>query len=181
MTACIVSLPERHTLLAEAMASVREQTVQPEAVLIGIDPRICGEAENCNRLIRAASTEWVAFLHDDDLWRPNHLEQLLAHSADADVVCASFDLDGRPESSIEPHHCDYDDLTRTNWMWPGCVMARRDALLDWGGFIQAPHGQWVDWTSFKSWLAQGARFACSHERTAIYRFGHGFGNGSWKG
>jgi glycosyltransferase involved in cell wall biosynthesis len=177
VTVCVVSLPERHTLLAEALASVRAQTLQPDAVLIGVDPRVVGEAANMNRLVRAASTEWVAFLHDDDLWDPGHLAA--GSALDCDVAVASFRLVGRPESSIERHHCDYDDLRHTNWFPPSTVMARREQVLAWGGFAQAPPGAWVDWTTWRSWLAQGARFACTHEHTVSYRFGHGYGNGSW--
>lgn len=177
VTVCLVSLPERHHLLVEALASVHAQTVQPDAVLVGIDWRKVGEAENMNRLIRAATTEWIAFLHDDDLWAPDHLATGL--NVDADIAVASFTLDGRPEGSIEPHHCDYDDLRGTNWFPPSAVMARREPFLARGGFLHAEHGAWVDWTTWKSQLAQGATFACTHAKTMTYRFGN-WSNGSWR-
>lgn len=172
VAAIVVSLPERLELLKEALDSVAAQTVQPEAVVIGIDPRSVGEAENCNRLARAAGSEWLAFLHDDDLWRPQHLERLLDHAESADVVVASFDLAGRPEHTIEPHHCDYTDLWHTNWFPPSAVMVRAAFFNDVGGFREpGPGERWVDWTTWKDWLKAGARFACSHQRTMIYRFG----------
>lgn len=177
MTVCVVSLPERAHLLSEALASVHAQTVQPDGILVGIDPRVVGEAENMNRLIRAASTEHVAFLHDDDLFHPTHLETGLRH--DADFIVSNFDLIGRPASTIEPHHCDYADLERTNWFWPGCVIVRRDHFLARGGFTEAPHGEWVDWTTWKNHYRAGATFACTHQSTAVYRFGLAE-NGSWR-
>lgn len=177
VTVCLVSLPERHRLLCEALESVHAQTLRPDAVLVGIDPRVVGEAENMNRLIRAASTEWVAFLHDDDLWDPDHL--LHGTSIEADIAVASFRLHGRPEHSIEPHHCDYQDLRRTNWFPPSAVLARRQPFLDRGGFVHAEPGAWVDWTTWKKQLDAGATFACTHATTMTYRFGD-WSNGSWR-
>lgn len=178
ITVCLVSLPERHALLTEALGSVRAQTAQPAATLVGIDPRQVGEAANMNRLVHAASTEWVAFLHDDDLWTPRHLAAALEHTA-ADVIVSNVALSGRPANTIEPHHCDYDDLRRTNWFPPSAVVARRDLVLDVGGFTEEPPGSWVDWAMWKRLLDAGAQFTCTHEDTLIYRFGS-WSNGSWR-
>lgn len=178
VTVCLVSLPERQHLLAEAIQSALAQTLRPDAILVGIDPRVVGEAENMNRLVRAASTEWVALLHDDDLWTPWHLEAAARH--DADVIVSNVTLSGRPANTIEPHHCDYDDLRKTNWFPPSAVVVRRRALLDAGGFTDEPPGRWVDWTCWKRLLDSGASFACTHEDTLIYRFGLAE-NGSWRG
>jgi glycosyltransferase involved in cell wall biosynthesis len=177
---CCVSLPERFALLGEALASVHKQTWEPESILVGIDPRVVGEAENMNRLVRASSSEFVAFLHDDDLWTPDHLFAAMrcAEETGADVVVSNVTLDGRPASSIEPHHCDYSDLLTTNWFPPSAVVARRSLVLDVGGFTQEPDGVWVDWTMWKRLYNAGAKFACTHRDTFIYRFG-AWGNGSY--
>lgn len=180
ITVCLVSLPERHRLLVEALDSVQAQTVKPAATLVGVDNRIVGEAENMNRLVRAASTAWVAFLHDDDLWTPHHLATAMqtADATGADVLVSNVRLSGRPENTIEPHHCDYDDLRHTNWFPPSAVVARRDLVLDVGGFTQEPPGRWVDWQMWQRLLNAGARFACTHADTLTYRFGD-WGNGSY--
>ena len=73
IAALVVSLPERHHLLIEALDSIRAQTRQPDDVVVGIDPYRYGEVRNMNRLIDSTDCEWVAFLHDDDVWENDHL------------------------------------------------------------------------------------------------------------
>lgn len=177
----LVSLPDRHGLLKEALDSVSAQTRQPDDILVGVDPYRLGEAENMNRLARATDCDFYAFLHDDDLWEPNHLEELLAFTAEADVVVASFDTPGRPANTIERHHCDYSDLLRTNWFPPSAVIVSAEAFWAVGGFRPTtPPSDWVDWSCWRRLHEHGARFACSHRLTMHYRFGD-WSNGSWRG
>lgn len=180
LTVCVVSLPERGALLAEALASVQQQTVRPAAVLVGIDPREVGEAENMNRLIRTATTTHVAFLHDDDLWTPTHLASgLRVLDGGADIAVSDLELRGRPRDSNFTHRCDYQHLHRTNWFPPSAVMAHRSRFLDRGGFIPTERsGTWVDWGTWRAQHLAGARYACTHDASLIYRFGP-WGNGSW--
>lgn len=176
----VVSLPDRHDLLKEALDSVAAQTVAPDDVLVGVDPWRLGEAANMNRLAAATDADWLALLHDDDVWEKNHLEELLAHSTEADVVVASFDTPGRPPYTIEPHHCDYRDLRRTNWFPPSAVMLRAETFWAAGGFHKArPPADWVDWNLWRRLVDRDARFVCSHEVTMHYRFGE-WSNGSWR-
>ena len=176
IAAVVVSLPERHELLKEALDSIHAQTRQPDDIVIGVDSRHYGEVENMNRLLRATDCEWVAFLHDDDLWLPHHLATMEKHFFYADVVVSRFDLVNRPWSTIEPWHENFDDLRVTNWIGsPSMVAARRTVWDHWC----EPYDKfrWVDWANYNRMLDAGARFIDTGIVTTQYRFMGG--NGSW--
>ena len=177
IAAIVVSLPERRRLLAEALESVADQTLPPDDIIVGIDPYRLGEVRNMNRLCAATDCDWLAFLHDDDLWLPTHLEEAAKHFATADVIVSRFEMVGRPWATIEPWHDDFQDLRWTNWIGsPSMVVARRET---WGEWVEpASPYRWVDHANYNRLLDAGARFADTRERTAIYRFGE-WGNGSW--
>jgi hypothetical protein len=149
----------------------------PDDVVIGVDPYRLGEVGNMNRLIRATDCDWLAFLHDDDLWKPDHLATCARHFDSADVVVSRFDMVGRPWNTIEPWHDNFEDLRWTQWIGsPSMVVARRET---WGEWTE-PHApyRWVDHANYNRLLDGGARFADTRERTVVYRFGD-WGNGSW--
>lgn len=176
VAAIVVSLPERHELLKEALDSVHTQTRPVDDIVVGVDPRHYGEVRNMNRLIAATDCDWLAFLHDDDRWHPNHLEVCEQHFATADVVVSRFDLIGRPWSTIEPWHDNFADLRHTNWIGsPSMVVARRTVFGEW---CDPDWRRWVDWTNWNRLLDQGARFADTRQVTVDYRFTE-HGNGSW--
>lgn len=173
----VVSLPDRHHLLKEALDSVAAQTRQPDDVLVGIDPYRLGEVENMNRLIRATDCEWLAFLHDDDLFSPDHLATAEKHMDTADVIVSRLELVGRPVSTLEAWHSDFADLRVTNWFPPSCVVARKAVFGEW---LEPDWRRWVDWTKWNDLLDRGARFVDTGEVTMTYRFGN-WSNGSWRG
>jgi glycosyltransferase involved in cell wall biosynthesis len=178
IAAVVVSLPERHGLLCEALASVHAQSLPVDDIVIGVDPYRLGEVANMNRLLAATDCDWVAFLHDDDLWEPDHLATAAKHFDTADVIVARFEMVGRPWSTIEPWHDNFDDLRWTNWIGsPSMVVARREVWGEWCN----PYGKyrWVDWANYNRLLDKGARFADTHSITAVYRFTE-HGNGSWR-
>jgi len=76
ITVVIATIPPRAALLARALASVAAQTLQPKAIVVEYDHGRTGAAATKNRAIWKADTEWVAPLDDDDLFLPDHLEQL---------------------------------------------------------------------------------------------------------
>ncbi len=180
VAAIVISLPEpaRQPLLLEAIQSVWDQTRPPDDMLIGVDYSRIGEVGNMNRLIDQTSCDWLAFLHDDDLWHPDHLAVCEKHFDHADVVVSRFDLVGRPLSTIEPWHDNFDDLRWTNWIGsPSMVCVRRETFGAWhhpGGYAT----DWVDLTNWRRLLVDGARFIDTKQVTTTYRFGD-WGNGSW--
>lgn len=182
IAALVVSLPDRHDLLVEALGSVHAQTRPPDDTVVGIDPYRYGEVRNQNRLIDATDCEWLAWLHDDDLWHSDHLAVAEPLTADADVVVSRFDLVGR--DYIEPWHDDFADVMWTNWFPPSCVLARKSVFGHWTDERPAPQpaasgAAYIDWTAWRRLWAAGARFADTRTVTVDYRFGDWL-NGSWQ-
>jgi hypothetical protein len=146
-------------------------------MVIGADFSRIGEVENMNRLIAATDCEWLAFLHDDDIWLPDHLavcEKFMEH---AGVIVSRYELVGRPVDSIEPWHDDFQDLRWTNWIGsPSMVVARKSVFR---GFI-GKRGKycWNDWSQWNWLLDLGAAFIDTKTITVKYRFGD-WSNGSW--
>ena len=145
------------------------QTAPPAAHLIGIDYARRGPEAARNDLVAGASTEWVAFLDDDDVLYPHHLATLRAATDDADVVYSYCDVEGRNGwSPNQPF--DVGALRAYNFI-PVTAMVRRAAFVLAGGFPAATHPV-EDWHLWLRLLDQGARFRCVPEVTWRYRF-HG--------
>ncbi len=103
ITVVTPTIPGRNKQLAQALESVRAQTVKPDAhvvvtrtidLTLNVRARIAMARNQC---IRAVETQFVAFLDDDNAWLPNHLESLLRglNSTSADVTyspCLPVDL-----------------------------------------------------------------------------------------
>jgi GT2 family glycosyltransferase len=99
VTVVIAHLPERVAMLERAVRSVQGQTHQPLLLLVGqADP---GEdaATVRNNLLTQVTTEWVAFLDDDDELLPDHVALCLAmgEAATADLVYPWMYVIGAPE------------------------------------------------------------------------------------
>jgi hypothetical protein len=175
-----IGLPEplRVPLSYEAQQSVDQQTRRVDDFVFGQDYSRRGEVWNMNRLLRGVDCDWVAFIHDDDLWLPEHLAVCEKHFDDADVVVSRFDLVGRPWHTIEPWHDNFEDLRFTNWIGsPSMVVARREVFGEWVGL----RGKfcWNDWSQWNHLLDNGARFVDTRTVTVKYRFGN-WSNGSWR-
>jgi glycosyl transferase family 2 len=132
---CIPSIPPRSALLQRALASVLAQTRPVDEIHVIIDHGRQGAAVTRTRALWAASSEYVAFLDDDDQLYDFHVERLLAcaQETDADLVWSWFDVEGgndpfpmffgRQWQPEEPHQ------------FPVTVLARREPLLEVGGFL----------------------------------------------
>ena len=125
-------------------------------------------------LFRSAQTPWVAFLDDDDAFKPEHLERLLwcAADTDSDYVFSYFDTTfctdplghfGKPFDPAAPHH-----TTIT-------VLVRRELAQSVGFRTDHPDG-WTlaqeDWRFTLDCVAAGAKITHLPERT-WYWFHHG--------
>lgn len=82
----------RNGMLARALESVHAQTLQPDAIHVAMDVDGHGAAITRDRALRAANTDFVAFLDSDDLFLSRHLELMLRHQqkTDADFVYSWF-------------------------------------------------------------------------------------------
>jgi glycosyltransferase involved in cell wall biosynthesis len=192
------SLPERGELLAEAVASVRMQTVRPAMHAIAIDFENAGIGALLNRLARSADVDWLARLDDDDLLQPNHLEALSTKAEDADVVYSWCEVAPRVVNGVLPAPPAVLGQTRrrpTQWFdearlpagnyIPATTLVRRTLWAELGGWRE---DGWrfggerddpaltEDWDFWLRALDAGARFVCVPEVTWIYRY---HGNNLW--
>ena len=144
VTVLTPATPERlSTTLPRAAASVYAQTLAPAGHYVGIDYLGDGPAVTRNRLLESVSTEFVAFLDDDDELHPHHLEvlQRLAEESGAAVVYSCHDGAG---AGLE-HEFNHDELERRNYI-PVTVLARTEAVLEVGGFPDLQAGEdWALW------------------------------------
>lgn len=167
VTVITPSIPERGELLAEAIASVNDQTHPPVAHLIGIDVAHAGPSVIRTRLVEAATTEWVAFLDDDDLLYPTHLERLAAHADDADIVIPYCRFIGKPIPAGYYNVRFQRATLAKHGIFPITVLARRSVILENGGFD--PADRYEDWALWNRIADNGGRFVTVPERTWVYR------------
>ncbi len=82
----------RNGLLGQAMGSVYQQELLPDAIHVAIDVDGEGAAATRDRALRSARTDWVAFLDSDDMFMPKHLLWLMRHAqtTGADFVYSWF-------------------------------------------------------------------------------------------
>jgi len=112
-------------MLARAIESVLSQTVPAAALSVAVDLGRQGAAMTRQQALDAVSTEWTAFLDDDDELLPQHLERLLAcaEQTGADYVYPWFDVvggtdpfpqhEGRPFDPARPVATTITVLVRT--------------------------------------------------------------------
>lgn len=163
----------REERLVEAIASVQAQTLPAEAHLVMLDADRDGPASARNALLAVTETPLVAFLDDDDLLDPDHLERLVARldEEDADVAwswCRSEGVDAvlvpRPRT-----HREFETLMRGGRnVVPITVVARLDAIRAAGGFD--PADRYEDYALWMRMLRLSASFVCERRETWTYRF-----------
>jgi glycosyltransferase involved in cell wall biosynthesis len=179
VTVVIPSIPPRRDFLAEAFASVLAQTRSPDAISVVIDHHHEGPAVTRNKGLFSVQTEWVAFLDDDDLLFPRHLERLLAHAeeTEADLVYPWF----WPSNGIDPlgwfaEPFDPIVLRRENYI-PVTTLVRTDLAQKVGGFPRALCDEWPrpfeDHGFLVRLLDAGAKFEHLPEVTWLWRYDHG--------
>lgn len=168
ITLLTASLPERRDFLAEAIASVEAQTLHPDAHLVGVDHRREGAAVVYNRLAKAADSDWIAFLDDDDLLLEDHISQLTAAAErdDADVIYAGCE-------SIGPHHfTNYNRPFDAQRMKRMCLVPITGAIR-WSLFGQIggfpTNERSYDWRMWQRALAAGGRLRQLNVITWQYR------------
>lgn len=169
ITVITPSLPERSGLLGQAIDSVCYQDLAPVAHLVGIDHARRGPAAVRQELVEAATTEWVAFLDDDDRLHDAHLRLLhqVAERTVADVVIPRCRFEGPP---LPAKYCNqpFDrDRLRDHGIFPITVLARRPAVLTAGGFD--PADRYEDWALWNRMADNGCRFVDLDETTWTYR------------
>lgn len=96
ITVVTPTIPGRSQLLMRSQRSAVRQTLPPAALSVAVDVESQGAAMTRQRALEAVRTPWVAFLDDDDIFMPEHLETLYAHAMNtgADMVYSWFNMMG---------------------------------------------------------------------------------------
>lgn len=132
ITVVIPTIPPREALLQRASSSAHDAAVWLHLemglraeVLTVLDERREGAAKTRHRGLLEVSTEWVAFLDDDDVMHPDHLVQLYGAALEhgADYLWSRFQIikedhiwvpcEHRPTSIFDPP-CPLPHHRRTN-------------------------------------------------------------------
>jgi len=111
ITVVMPSLPSRGVRRNAALASIAAQTLSPAAVSVAIDVSGEGAPATRQRALDAATTEWVAFLDDDDAFMPQHLDHLYKHALEtnADFVYSWFQVVGGVDPFPPGHYLNQFD------------------------------------------------------------------------
>jgi len=170
--------------IGRTLASIAAQALKPARVIVVDDGSLDGTAEVArgmadrmngidlvvleqenagagaarNRALRAASTEFVAFLDADDAWMPEKLDRSMAVLRQTASELVSHDyvmIKGETESYIncarhfQGHADPFASLFLRGFIATSTVVARRAAIITVGGFDETlPSGQ-----DFDLWLA----------------------------
>ena len=165
------SLPERHDMLVEMLASVQAQTVPPAAHLIGIDWARRGVVPTYNQLGAQVTTEWMMCFADDDLLDPHHLETVSRYvdeHPDVDVVSTYCRSDG--VGSYDGYNQPYTkERLEYRSIIAGWALVRTELWQEAAGFEDG----WAhDWWFWRALSRAGKTFWTIPEVTVTYRF-HG--------
>jgi len=168
ITAIIPAHPHRvrNGMLRRAVASVLGQTVQPDYVRILNDIDGLGSAVTRNALLDEVTTEWVAFLDSDDEWDLDHLETLVDHTDEADVIYSGCRVIGVLGEDIPLREewgrfwKPFDgDLLRQRSYIPVTSMVRTDTIAATNArFCPVDGTTYDDWGFYLTLLEGGARF-----------------------
>lgn len=187
ITVVITTVQPRRRMLARALRSVWEQTLQPDVVVIAQDNERLGAPHCRQRGTDAVATDLVAYLDDDDELNPDHLEilyELLGQPPDAqgryvDLVYPWFTVIGGEDPFPQHFGKQWDQ-----YQIPVTFLAWTDSIRRGGGWLDGqaagvdPEGNRAgeDWRLIQRMHALGMRF--HHVPLRTWRWHHDSGNTS---
>lgn len=170
ITVCVATIPPRAKLLRKALASIAVQTLQPAVIVVEYDHERTGAAATKNRALAKVDTTFAAFLDDDDVMYPEHLEKLraAAEQHQADVVYSMPFIPqvfgGVDPSGMRGAPFDPEELRRRSYIQTTSLV--RTKLIQSTGGFQCPTGSdYDDWGCWLALLDAGARFHHVPEQT----------------
>ena len=176
VTVLIPAIPPRTRMLNRAFVSVLNQLRQPDAIVVAMDNHRVGSAANRNRALNGVTTEWVAFLDDDDEFQPQHLLVLLQNCDDADVIYTGCTVIG-PHGEEIPLKEEWGRfgkpfdglLLRRKSFLPVTSLVRMEYLTQWEEPFGPPADSvYDDWGMYLKLLGKGARFKHVPQKTWIW-------------
>lgn len=172
ITVCIPTIPPRWTKLQQAFYSATAQTLEPAAVIVEWDHHRTGAAATKNRALARVTTEYVAFLDDDDEFLSHHLATLraCAEETGADVVYSIPQVPGTNFVGTEPQYgkpFDAEVLRQRSFIQTTSLV-RTELFKKAGGFQTPPGSDYDDWGAWLALLALGAKFVHVPEVTFVW-------------
>lgn len=163
------------TRLGSALVAIGDQSVQPTAVVFISDTDDAAAIETRRAVIMAARTEWVAFVHSDDVLFPGHLQTMLltvsAANHEVDVVYSwpvMIGEDGNPlarQPRRDGREAFDRDLLRSRTDLVVTSLVRREVAVR---ILEAAGTDAMDDRSFYSALVEAdARFRCVPRETFL--------------
>lgn len=173
ITVCIPSIPPRASFLARALRSVSTQLLPARAIAIAYDTTHDGAAVTRQRALDTVTTDWVAFLDDDDEFLPGHLQTLsqavLEH--DADYAFSWYTViggtDPRPEEFGQPWDPEHPRQTTITTLVRTSLAKSTGFLPDEVDDLHSPdrHYAGEDWRFTSRCANAGAKIIHVPERT----------------
>lgn len=196
----IPSIKSRQDYLTRALQTVLDQTYPVSQISVAIDHDRHGAAPTRNRAAQSLTTDYIAFLDDDDELLPQHIELLVkkALSTEADMVYPWFHITGNPDPLAVPDENgrfispfgrafssqmrDYL-INRANFI-PVTFLIKRQVFAELGGFPtpntpEWPHTECEDW-GFLTKLARGS-YTIAHLPERTWTWHHHGKNTSGRG
>lgn len=169
ITVITPTIPGRYELLGEAVMSVRAQTLPAVEHLILYDAWGEGPAVTRNRLLRMVRTPWVAFLDDDDVLDPDHLEVLHARVLESPgaAVAWSWHRGGPPTPRCRTMREAARYMSAGRNVIPVTVLALTSSVIASGGFD--PDARYEDYDLWMRMEKRGLGFAVVPRDTWTYR------------
>lgn len=167
VTVITPTIPERSSLLSDAIDSVASQTLQSSGHLIGVDTLRMGPSYIRNKLAKSVDTEWLAFLDDDDIFYDNHISTAALAKDSSDIIYTWCDSIGRDNFNPNSHFDSSRLLNEGNYI-PVTAFVRTSAFNHVNGFNL--ESRLEDWDLWKRLYLKGYRFTCIPVVTWCYRF-----------
>lgn len=164
ITVCTATIAGREEMLAEAVASVKAQTLPVTEHLILLDTERKGGWWTKQQLLDQVKTEFCILLDDDDLIDPTYCERLMEMHDGADVVYGWCRSDVGFYSYNRPFKGEMLDAGTS--IVPQCAIFRTDIARKAGG---VPQMKAYDLKMWQAMYRYGASFKCVPEILWTYR------------